>query len=81
MLPEDNAASSWNALVDIPDEHIRLVQLVAQKMCLEQLNKMVPDSLDSNVNQLTQALTQQLQADMQMDAAERQKVRKGFATR
>jgi hypothetical protein len=42
---------------------------------------MVPDSLDSNVNQLTQALTQQLQADMQMDAAERQKVRKGFATR
>lgn len=81
LLPEDDPASSWNALVDIPDEHIRLVQLVAQKMCLEQLNKMVPESLDSNVNQLTQALTQQLQADMQIDAAERQKVRKGFSTR
>lgn len=81
LLPEESPNSSWTALVDIPDEHIRLVQLMAQKMCLEQLNKQVAPEVSTDIAQLTQVLTGQLNQEYQMERAEREKVRKGFNTR
>lgn len=81
LLPEEDPNSSWATLVDIPDEHIRLVQLMAQKMCLEQLNKQVAPEVSTDIAQLTQVLTGQLNQEYQMERADREKVRKGFNTR
>lgn len=81
LLPEEDPNSSWTSLVDVPDEHIRLVQLMAQKMCLEQLNKQVAPEVSTDIAQLTQVLTGQLNQEYQMERADREKVRKGFNTR
>ena len=75
------ADSGWNSLVDIPDEHIHLVELMVQKACYQQLNKQVPPEVDNSIIQLRQTITQSLQEELMMEAQERQKVKKGFNTR
>lgn len=75
------ADTGWTSLVDIPDGHIHLVELMVQKACFQQLNKQVPESVDTSIQQLSQSLTQQLQNELVAEAQDRTKFRKGFNTR
>lgn len=73
--------TGWLSLVDIPDEHIHLVELMVQKACYQQLNKQVPPEVDNSIIQLRQTITQSLQEELMQEAQDRTKVKKGFSTR
>jgi hypothetical protein len=81
MEGEQTATTSWNQLLDLPDRHCRLVLLLAQKMCLGQLNKTEPPSLDNEVAQLSSQITQNVIQELQFEQGKRSKVDQGFQTR
>lgn len=63
--------------VDLPDEHIELLIKMVQKKILEQLREQVPAQLDQEINQGLLTITQNLQAELQFEASEREKRKYG----
>lgn len=81
MAGEDVAGSGFRQLIDLPDQHMRLLLLMVQKMALEQLQKTVPADLDGQVAELTKQITANLVGETQHAAAERVKAAQGFTNR
>lgn len=75
LSPETSQTFTLN--VDVPDEYVDLVVKIGQKRVLEQLNQIVPAQLEAEINQGLAQITQQLQADLQFESAEREKRRYG----
>lgn len=81
MAGEDVAGSGFRQLIDLPDQHMRLLVLMVQKNALEQLKKDVPADLDGQVTELTKQITQNLVGEVQYEQAERMKASQGFTNR
>lgn len=81
LAGENVSGSGWGQLIDLPDRHMRLAMLMTQKMCLEQLNKVIPASLDGEVANLSQQITNNVVAELQFEQGKRSKVDQGFQTR
>lgn len=81
MAGEDVAGSGFRQLIDLPDQHMRLLILMVQKNALEQLSKQVPPDLDGQVAELTKQITQNLVGETQYAQAERIKASQGFTNR
>jgi hypothetical protein len=58
MLPTNNRDSGYWQTIDIPDMYIRLLVLLTQKSCLEQLKREVDVNLEQVINQTSQGLLQ-----------------------
>lgn len=78
---ESATGTGWTQLIDLPDRHMRLAMLMTQKMCLEQLHKEIPASLDGEVANLSQQITNNVVAELQFEQGKRSKVDQGFQTR
>jgi len=81
LLGENVTGTGFTDLIDLPDQHIRLLVLMVQKMALEQLSKAVPPDLDGQVTELTKQITQNLVGEAQFAQAERVKASQGFTNR
>lgn len=81
MAGENVTGTGFTQLIDLPDQHIRLLVLMVQKMALEQLSKAVPPDLDGQVTELTKQITQNLVGETQFAQAERVKASQGFTNR
>ena len=81
LAGENVAGTGFTQLIDLPDQHMRLLVLMVQKMALEQLSKQVPPDLDGQVAQLSQQITQNLVGEVQYEAAQRVKANQGFTNR
>lgn len=46
---------TWNQPIDVPERHIRNLLLMVQKMCLEQINKLIPLDVEQVVTAMPQA--------------------------
>ena len=78
---ENQPGSGFRQLIDLPDQHVRLLVLMVQKMALEQLSKAVPPDLDGQVTELTKQITANLVGEAQFAQAERVKASQGFTNR
>lgn len=81
MAGENVTGTGFTQLIDLPDQHIRLLVLMVQKMALEQLSKALPPDLDGQVTELTKQITQNLVGETQYAQAERVKASQGFTNR
>lgn len=81
LAGENVTGTGFTQLIDLPDQHIRLLVLMVQKMALEQLSKAVPPDLDGQVTELTKQITANLVGETQFAQAERMKVSQGFTNR
>lgn len=82
LIPESEpTTSSWDKYVDVPDRHMRLLMMIVQKACLEQLSKQVDAGLEQNIAMQIQQIQGTIAADIQMQQAERTKAKQGFTTR
>lgn len=81
LIPENTAGSSWTAYVDIPDQYMRLVILLAQKMTIESLNKQVDNGTEQAIAAQIAQIQGLVQADVATEKAEREKQKQGFSTR
>lgn len=76
MLPV-NSSLTYTGLVDIPDQYVDLLIKLGQKKTLEQLNQIVPQQLDTEINQGVAQIGQQLQLDLQLEQANYEKRKYG----
>lgn len=70
LLPEDNAASTYRSLVDIPDRHARLLILMVQKQVLESIGKQMQPAAVQELTALTSQITQNVMAQPQVEQAQ-----------
>lgn len=81
MLPESTSNSSFKKYVDVPDRHVRLLLLLAQKNVQEQLKKEVDAGLEQSIGVIIQQIQGAVQQDITQQVSERTKQKQGFSTR
>jgi hypothetical protein len=76
-----NNSGTYRMPIDVPNQHVRLVLLLTQKMILEQLSEQVPANLTNEINSLTQQITSNLSNELQFEKANREKQNYGTQQR
>lgn len=67
--------------IDLPDEYANLLIKIIQKNILEQLREQIPAQLEGEINQGLATITQNISAELQFEAAEREKRKYGAQQR
>lgn len=77
LLPTSNTASIYYQNVDVPDKYVKLLIQLVQKSLLEQQNAQVPAQLEADINQAVVAAQSSIQAELALEAADREKRKYG----
>ena len=81
LLAETLTGSSWTMPVDVPNKFIRLIVLLGQKMCLEQLSKQVDSNTSNEIIALQNQVAQQYIQEQQLERQRITEQKYGFDTR
>ncbi len=81
MFGEYTTGTGFTQLIDLPDQHMRLLTVMVQKMTLQQVQKQVPAEMDNEVTQLMMAINKQAAEEYQFEAMKRTKIDQALGTR
>lgn len=81
LLGEKATGSTWNSLIDVPDKHMRLVILLAQKQCLESMSKQLDQPAAAELLNLTQTIKDGAVQEIQFEKAKRERQNIGVTSR
>ena len=81
LLAENVDGSSWTMPVDVPNKFMRLIILLGQKMCLEQLSKQIDSNTSNEIIALQNQVAQSYVQELQLEAQRITEQKYGFNTR